>query len=96
MRGRCVNRSSPQEIGTKQPVTHGGIEVILSRCCKRRRGLQALLAKQPKCTLVLMSYSRPCVSSHLRHVWPHTPHLTERLDFHSGFILIVNKIDPSQ
>lgn len=96
MRGCCVNRSSPQEIGTKQPVTHGGIEVILSRRCKRRRGLQALLAKQPDCTLVLMSYLRPCVSSHLRHVRLHTPHLAVRLDFHSDFILIVNKIDLSQ
>lgn len=77
MRGCYVNRSSPQEIGTKQPVTHGGIEVILSRRCKRRRGLQALLAKRPDCALILMSYLRPCVSFHLRPPRPAT-HSTPR------------------
>lgn len=64
MRGWYVNRSSSQEIGTKQPVTHVGIEVILSRSSKRRRGLQVFLAKWPGSALALMSYLCPCVSFH--------------------------------
>lgn len=41
-----MNRSTSEQIGTKQPGTRGGIEVILSFCSKCRRGLQALVASE--------------------------------------------------
>lgn len=57
-----MNRSTSEQIGTKQPGTHGRIEVILSFCSKCRRGLQALVPEWRDYTFIPMSYSCPCVS----------------------------------
>lgn len=53
-----MNRSTSEQIGTKQSDTREGIEVILSFCSKCRRGLQALVLSGE----TLRSFSRPgCV-----------------------------------
>lgn len=50
-----MNRSTREQIGTKQSDTRGGIEVILSFCSKCRRGLQALVLSGE----TRRSFSRP-------------------------------------